>query len=103
MKKSLILSTILLMSAVPVMASVDVHETTTPEYLYNGGYSTEAIRLIQYNKAYSSGENLRTLEQEKIRKRNFFVKVLDYLDPGRDDGKYMNRDLELQNPNYEDL
>lgn len=103
MKKSLILSTMLLMAAIPAVASVDVRETTTPEYMYNGGYSSEAIRLIQYNKAYANGENLRALEQEKVRRRNFFVKFMDYLDPGRDDGKYMNRDLEMQNPNYEDL
>lgn len=103
MKKSLFLSAIILSAALPVLAAVDVNETTTPEFLYNGGYSTEAIRLIQYNKSYANGENLRSQEQNKVRNRSVFTKFMDYLDPSRDDGKFFNRDIELQNPNYEDL
>jgi len=103
MKKSLILSTMLLMAAVPAVATLDVQESTSPEFLYNSGYSSEAIRLIQYDKAYANGENFRAAEQQKVRNKNIFVKFLDYLDPSRDDGRFLNRDLELQNPSYEDL
>lgn len=103
MKKSLILTTLLLLTATQVQAAVDVHESTSPEYLYNGGYSSEAIRLIQYNKAYSNGTTLRAEEQQRIRNRGFFTKLLDYIDPSRDDGKFFNRNIEMHNPGYEDL
>ncbi len=103
MKKSLVLSAIMLMSAVPSFAGVDIHETTSPQYLYNGGYSSEAIKLIQYNKAYSNGENLRAEEEAKANSKPFISKFLDYLDPSRDDGRFFTRDLELSTPNYEDL
>lgn len=103
MKKSLILSTIILAAAIPAFASVDVNESTTPQYLYNNGYSSEAIRLIQYNKAYSNAENFRAEEQEKARNRRWITKFLDYIDPSRDDGKFFNRDIEMANPTHEDL
>lgn len=103
MKKSLILSALLLAAAVPAFATVGVYESTTPEFLYNGGYSSEAIRLIQYNKSYANGESLRSQEQNKSRKRSVWTKFLDYIDPGRDDGKFFNRDLQLNNPGYDDL
>ncbi len=103
MKKSLILSTIMLMGAVPALAGVDIHETTSPQYLYNGGYSSEAIKLIQYNKAYANGEDFRAEEAARVNNKPFISKFLDYLDPSRDDGKFFLRDLELSTPTYEDL
>lgn len=103
MKKGLILSALLLTASIPAMASVDIHETTSPQYLYNGGYSDEAIRLIQYNKAYANGMDLRAGEEQKARERSGFTKFFDYLDPSRDDGKFFNRGIRFSNPNYEDL
>ncbi|HIS36005.1 TPA: hypothetical protein IAC10_05170 [Candidatus Scatousia excrementigallinarum] len=103
MKKSLILSAMMLMTAVPVLAGVDIHETTSPQYLYNGGYSDEAIRLIQYNKAYANGENLRAEEEQKARSKGWGSKFLDYLDPSRDDGRFFNRSIQMSTPTYEDL
>ena len=102
MKKILVLSTLLLVS-VPALASVDVKESTDPNYLYNTGYSSEAIKLIQYNKAYSNGVEFRRQEQEKVKQRGFWTRFLDYVDPSRDDGKFFNRDLEMINPSKEDL
>lgn len=103
MKKSFILSTLMLLYAIPSFAAVDIHETTAPEYLYNNGYSSEAIRLIQYNKAYSNGIDFRAEEQNKIRNKNKFLKFMDYLDPSRDDNQFLLRDLRMQTPSYEDL
>ncbi len=103
MKKGLILSALLLTGAIPAFAGVDIHETTSPQYLYNGGYSDEAIRLIQYNKAYANGADLRAAEEAKAKDRGFMTKFWDYIDPSRDDGRYFNRSLQMSNPSYEDL
>lgn len=103
MKKSLFLSAIILSAALPALAAVDVNEYNSPEYLYNAGYSSEAIKLIQYNKSFANGEDLRARELNKVRNRSVFTKFMDYLDPSRDDGKFMIRDIELKTPNYEDL
>ena len=103
MKKSLILSTLMLMAALPALASVDIHESTSPHYLYNGGYSDEAIRLIQYNKAYSNGVDFRAEEEYKARNKGWGSKFLDYLDPSRDDGRFFNRNIQMSTPTYEDL
>lgn len=103
MKKGLILSALLLTGIIPAFASVDIHESTSPQYLYNGGYSDEAIRLIQYNKAYANGADLRAAEEAKARDKGFITKFWEYVDPSRDDGKFFIRNLNLSNPGYEDL
>lgn len=103
MKKGLILSALLLTGMIPAFASVDIHESTSPQYLYNGGYSDEAIRLIQYNKAYSNGIDFRAEEEAKARDKGFMTKFWDYLDPARDDGKFFNRSIQMSTPSYEDL
>ncbi len=103
MKKGLILSTLILTAAIPAIAGVDVNEMTSPKFLYNAGYSDEAIRLIQYDKAYANGMDLRAEEEAKVRNRSRMTKFWDYLDPARDDGKYFNRSLQFANPSYEDL
>lgn len=103
MKKIFILIALLLTGAIPALAGVDIKESTSPRFLYNSGHSDEAIRLIQYNKAYANGLDFRADEEAKVKNKNFITKFLDYLDPGRDDGKYFNRTIQLSNPSYEDL
>ncbi len=103
MKKSFILIALLLTGAIPALAGVDIKESTSPKFLYNSGHSDEAIRLIQYNKAYANGLDFRAEEEAKVENRSFMTKFLDYLDPARDDGEFFNRSLQLSNPGYDDL
>lgn len=108
MKKNLLLFGILVIAASPVLAAVDVKQSTEPEYLRNSNYSSEAVRLIQLNKHYSNGEPV-TVEKRRYSDNKFLNKsgevvnaVFKYIDPGYDDGKFFVRDMEQQ-PGFDDL
>ncbi len=113
MKKILVLVGILAMSG-PAFATLDVHESTSPEYLRNYGCSNEAVKYIQLNKAQVNGEKFVTpLSDLSYRKyytdsetwnnivdktRSFFI----YLDPSLDGDKFMRQDIKYY-ANTQDL
>ncbi len=103
--KKFLLTVGILAIALPAFSSVDVKETTTPEYLDNYGYSDEAVRVIQMQKAMFNGEkyivpvssqsHAKYYTNNKVwnslvdATRSFFT----YLDPALDKGQFLRTDI----------
>lgn len=105
MKKSFLIISLIVLFGLPSIAEVAVDSLTNREFLQNEGYSTAVINAVEKSKAASNGKEYN-VQPEKEYYTNPFVKfvrrVVMYLDPGLDDGSFMNHDIHTA-PNYEDL
>ncbi len=103
--KKFLLTVGILAAALPAFSSVDVNQTTTPEYLNNYGYSEAAINVIQMQKAMFNGEkyivpvssqvHAKYYKDNKVwnslvdATRSFFT----YLDPALDKEQFLRTDI----------
>ncbi len=113
MKKFLLVFGVLAIS-LPAFAGIGVEESTSSEYLRNYGYSTEAVKYINLNKAQVKGEKFVTPISDR-RQSNLYtdsavwntivdktVDFFNYLDPAQDRDKFMRQDIKYY-ANTQDL
>lgn len=100
MKKYFAILTLLLClsSLQAANAYVTTEQTTDTSYLQNHGYSKELIRLVDLTKAQTNGKpfvyNRNEPEYYQNKYVKFFRQVYMYADPGVDDQKFMQHDIQ---------
>lgn len=132
MKKFLLLTAVVMLGTMPSFAILTTDEVVSEEYIKHHGHSTELARLIKLQQCQINNEPiestfkyapnrwyekihwskkatrdettknvLRHLDPKKPEGK-YVRTIYNYLDPGQDDGLFMQNDTEFTN-SYEDL
>ena len=106
MKNKFLIAALILFAALPVLAELTIDDSVSKDYLKNHGHSRDAVWATQKTIAATNGEELsRPVENEKynlpvIKQVMWFFR---YIDPGLDNGSFMNNhDIDM-NSGFNDL
>ena len=98
MKKILLILVAIFSVNLPSLAYITPEQALSEEYIQNHGYSDETSRLIDLQNAQINGAKSIYKSKDPAyyadKKVNFIRKVFMYIDPGLDDGKFMQNNIE---------
>ncbi len=106
MKKRFLITSLLILFALPSFAELTVEDAVSREYLKNNGYSTATINAAQKLTAQANGEPLTEPLEHKYYGKGFFKavrRVFMYIDPSLDDHSFMNDHEIHTSPRFDDL
>ena len=102
MKKRFLITSLLILFALPSFAELTVEDTVSPDYMQNNGYSQATIDATRKFVAQSNGEALEEQEEYKNPAVKFVRRLFMYIDPSLDDHTFMNHDVNTS-PRFDDL
>ena len=106
MKRILFTLFILFVFTAPAFSVITTEETSSQEYLESHGYSSEMARLINLQNAQINGCKSKYISNEpdwySIKPIYYIRQLFMYIDPGLDNGKFMQENIEYTNK-WDDL
>lgn len=106
MRKELLIIGILAFVTLPACAELTTADTSSPDYLINGGYSSVASEMAQRSKGFVNGVPYTSEAERKYQERPIWEKVMikthQYIDPADDQDTFMNHDIQIA-PSVNDL
>ncbi len=105
MKKRFLITSLLLMLAIPAFAELTVEDTISRDYLKNHGYSNAFVNTTHKLVAEHNGEAYtEPVENEMYNQPSikFIRRLFMYLDPSLDDYSIDNHNINTT-PRYDDL
>lgn len=108
MKNTFIIIAIITVIGLPALSAITTQEAVSDDYMYHHGYSKETSRLmdLQMSQINNTPSKYKLADPEpayySFAPVKYFRKILDYFDSGRDDGKFMQKDIKYSS-GYEDL
>ena len=101
MKKSLFILLAFVVTSLPSFAILTTDEAVSQDYIQNHGYSSEMSRLIDLQNAQINGAKSTYKKNEPAWYSNkpvsFIRKTFIYFDPGLDDEKFMQHNINYTN------
>lgn len=100
MKRNLFILLVLVAVNIPAFAVISTEATTSENYMKKHGYSDQMVELVDLQKAQINGYDSTYERNEpswyKTDKRASFIrKVFMYIDPGLDDGEFMQNNIDF--------
>ncbi|MCI1273590.1 MAG: hypothetical protein LKG27_04050 [Clostridiaceae bacterium] len=106
MKKELLIIGLLAFVTLPACAELTTADTSSPEYLINGGYSAISSEMAQRSKGFVNGVPYTSAAEQQYQERPIWEKLMirthQYFDPADDQDTFMNHDIQIS-PSVNDL